>query len=112
MVLSLVVEPVLESSGATLIFVLLLAISVSEVIMARFVVRKQIAQKEESSETQARVLASAFAGAIAVYGLIIGILTGHWFLVVPFGAIAFFASRYLHDLIEEENEPLRLGSRR
>ena len=103
-------EPVLASSGATLIFVLLLAISISEVIMARFVVRKQMARKEEGSETQARVLASAFAGAIAIYGLIIGILTGHWYFVLPFGVIAFLASRYLHGLIEKESEPLRLGT--
>jgi hypothetical protein len=112
-ILSFAVEPVLSSSGATLIFVLLLAVAISEVVMARFVVSKQLAKGEEGAQAQAGVLASAFAGAIAVYGLIVGILAGHWYFVLPFGVIAFFAWQYLNRLVqshEDTSNPYRFRS--
>ena len=98
-VLSIVMDPILEESGANLIFLLFICISISEVIMARFVVQKQLREGAEGSRQQAIVLANAFAGAIAVYGLVIGILSGAWYYVIPFGVIALAAWQYLHNLI-------------
>jgi len=98
-VLSIVMDPVLEESAANLLFLLFICISISEVIMGRFVVQKQLREGAEGSRQQAIVLANAFAGAIAVYGLVIGILSGFTYFVVPFGVIALFAWQYLHHLI-------------
>jgi F0F1-type ATP synthase assembly protein I len=99
-VLSVAMDAVMEPALANLIFVVFLSISVSEVIMARHVVRQQLARDEEGARLQASVLASAFSGAIAVYGVVIGILSGHWYFVVPFGVIGFLAWQYLHRLVE------------
>ncbi len=98
-VLSFALDPILEESGANLIFLLFICISISEVIMARFVVQKQLREGAEGARQQAIVLANAFAGAIAVYGLVIGILGGFAYFVVPFGVIALFAWQYLHNII-------------
>jgi hypothetical protein len=99
-VLSLALEPVLEESPAKLFFVLFICVAISEVIMGRFVVIKQINQGGEAARQQATVLANAFAGAIAVYGLIIGVLSGHWYYVIPFGVIAFIAWQYLGHIVQ------------
>lgn len=111
-VLSIVMDPVLAEDARTLIFLLFICIAVSEVIMARFVVQKQLREGAEGSRQQAIVLANAFAGAIAVYGLVIGILSGNWYFVIPFGIIALAAWQYLHHIIRTTPEaPARSGKR-
>ena len=103
-VLSLALDLEMESSVANILFFLFICISISEVIMARFVVQKQLREGAEGSRQQAIVLANAFAGAIAVYGLVIGILSGNWYYVLPFGLISLAAWQYLHHLIRTTPE--------
>jgi hypothetical protein len=103
-VLSLALDPILAEDARTLIFLLFICIAISEVIMARFVVQKQLREGAEGSRQQAIVLANAFAGAIAVYGLVIGVLSGNWYYVIPFGVIALAAWQYLHHLIRTTPE--------
>jgi len=110
-VLSLALDLEMESSVANILFFLFICISISEIIMARFVVQKQIREIDADSALQAIVLANAFAGAIAIYGLVIGVLTGNWYFVPPFGVIAYIAWQYLHRVVRtalEDKHPYRM----
>ena len=112
-VLSFVIDTDLEPALANLLFVVFLSISISEVILARYVVRKQLDRNEEESRLQAGVLASAFSGAIAIYGVVIGVLSGNWYFVLPFGVIAFVAWQYLNRIVQaydDNSDPYRFRS--
>ncbi|HEX5141087.1 MAG TPA: hypothetical protein VFX19_09095 [Dehalococcoidia bacterium] len=89
----LVETPPIEGSTATFVFVALLFVSVLEMALAKYVTSKSIenATGSLSPRDQAAAVGFGMAAAIALYGLVMGSISGKWFYVVPFGVIAIVA---------------------
>ena len=111
---ALVVVPLADIGGGfprgqgTLVFFVLLALGLSQVLLARLVLLPPMIANPEVSEEQVALFAYPVAYAPVLLGLVISTLTGQGLLVLPFSAIAlsvFFI--YRSYLAENKEQPRR-----
>ena len=107
---ALVVIPLVGIDGGsprgqgTLIFFVLLALGLSQVLLVRLVLLPPMIADPETPEESAAALAYSFANATAIYGLVISVMTGQGLLVLPFSAIALSAYFMFSSYLAENRE--------